>query len=753
MIKDFTPVRTNIQTGITIKSPILERNKVKRNHPNFQNNYNYYTSSMLDVSLTSPYERISGFGDRRDFYNGELSGSLLDVNAQFNRKNYNPYARYSSSIDTVRFSKSNFNVLYSNVTESVTSAYIRYEDRPTNNITYPAKVQDFYYKYKRHAYPRYDGSRLNSSRINYYTPGDDSYDKTSNVNSNVAKFAWVNKISENNLNFYDKTSINIKYLIDASSSIYELNLDNKNIFEVQNTFKSGETLVLSLFDPYNPTIQLDLNGSKRIWQGGFSFSPILYREANENLLFHYIVPASTYTTPIGVRSVFRSVNTWYNNANNDLTFAAPSEPISGSPSFTIDSLRQASNFSLSSGPYSSWLYSAYVPKNFSGYLTNGYGGYVNYNSDWFLNWYNLDFFLPIKTGSGDTGYNTSGFESSMTIVNNSYEKYTMFTSPKDTTYTVNISFPFEFAANHVDSGPGEFQVVGFLEKSVAGGPWQVVDNKKTTFEIISIPTTDTVAYNAEQSMIWYDPGTSVFSPSLKVNCVLRDISIALSTGDKLRIKFFFIDKRTSFLGSTNFTFTMLQGNANYGYFEVVDAVNSTVVPITNYTIYGSTNLFTGSATNPKKITFLHSASIAYNNVIFSPSSSSTGSYSNILSAFNIQQGDLIRFGSFQTLNPSYYTVDYIVPPIIYYNTNNQPTCSAFLEVYTKEDMTINNISSNSFAILRKSPDETSIILDYAKTDGATSRAIAIPNGLKDEVKKQIGNILKPIKDNLLLGSG
>ena len=57
---------------------------------------------------------------------------------------------------------------------------------------------------------------------------------------------------------------------------------------------------------------------------------------------------------------------------------------------------------------------------------------------------------------------------------------------------------------------------------------------------------------------------------------------------------------------------------------------------------------------------------------------------------------MFRFGNFQTLNATYYTVDYVVPPVIFYNTSSQPSCSAFLEVYTKEDMSVNNISSNNF---------------------------------------------------------
>jgi hypothetical protein len=57
--------------------------------------------------------------------------------------------------------------------------------------------------------------------------------------------------------------------------------------------------------------------------------------------------------------------------------------------------------------------------------------------------------------------------------------------------------------------------------------------------------------------------------------------------------------------------------------------------------------------------------------------------------------------------------------------------------------------ATSFAILRKVEDETTIILDFKKKDGLPSNAFMIPYNIKPEIKKEIGNIVAPLKDTIL----
>jgi hypothetical protein len=91
MIKDYVPARTNVQTGLIIKSPILERPKAKRTDSDVSENYNYVEGGVQSGEIEANSIYVSGYEDGRDFYLGELSGSVINVYADFEIKNRNPY--------------------------------------------------------------------------------------------------------------------------------------------------------------------------------------------------------------------------------------------------------------------------------------------------------------------------------------------------------------------------------------------------------------------------------------------------------------------------------------------------------------------------------------------------------------------------------------------------------------------------------------------------------------------------------------
>ena len=81
----------------------------------------------------------------------------------------------------------------------------------------PVELQDSYYSNASQIRGRYEGSQATSLNYNFYTAptagiwiGDTAYDKSAAIDSNTSKFAWVKQIGNVNLNFYDKTSVNIK---------------------------------------------------------------------------------------------------------------------------------------------------------------------------------------------------------------------------------------------------------------------------------------------------------------------------------------------------------------------------------------------------------------------------------------------------------------------------------------------------------------------------------------------------------------
>lgn len=91
MIKDYVPARSSVQTGLTIKSTMLERPKSKRADTSVIENYNYEEGMVITGDITADSIYTSGYEDGRDFYTGQLSGSSINVYHQFEIKNKNPY--------------------------------------------------------------------------------------------------------------------------------------------------------------------------------------------------------------------------------------------------------------------------------------------------------------------------------------------------------------------------------------------------------------------------------------------------------------------------------------------------------------------------------------------------------------------------------------------------------------------------------------------------------------------------------------
>ena len=61
----------------------------------------------------------------------------------------------------------------------------------------------------------------------------------------------------------------------------------------------------------------------------------------------------------------------------------------------------------------------------------------------------------------------------------------------------------------------------------------------------------------------------------------------------------------------------------------------------------------------------------------------------------------------------------------------------------------NTISTGSFAFFRKSPDETCVMINFKKREGLTSNALLLPFNLEEDMRKNIGNIIAPLKDTVL----
>ena len=93
MLNDFVPERTSLSTGVTINSPVLERNKAVYSIPSAITHSVYEANyDIADVSSQygTFYNALSESNNTQAWYNGEISNSGVDINQYFEDNN-NPY--------------------------------------------------------------------------------------------------------------------------------------------------------------------------------------------------------------------------------------------------------------------------------------------------------------------------------------------------------------------------------------------------------------------------------------------------------------------------------------------------------------------------------------------------------------------------------------------------------------------------------------------------------------------------------------
>jgi hypothetical protein len=299
MLKDFVPARANTLTGITIKSPVLERNKIPTNPPNVteqeiqEANYN---SPVISEDKDYYYDKISG--NKSSFYTGELIGSYANINDTFELSNPNPYLFPPRPIDVNKHNHSDFNVYLNNISSSVlsisrkkleplylssnSSIFASSSNGKISEIDSNAELQDSYEDLLGHQNSRYDGTKIYSLKYNEYSTaslnyeGDKSFGKTSVINYNTNKLGLFTSIDEDIFFKTKKNNVYLKYLVDKDGNLTELNKYNKHWEEVQNVFKSGTKLTVAQFDTQQNNNQKTTDGIKPIYNSGYSYTPMLY---------------------------------------------------------------------------------------------------------------------------------------------------------------------------------------------------------------------------------------------------------------------------------------------------------------------------------------------------------------------------------------------------------------------------------------------------------------------------------------------
>ena len=169
-----------------------------------------------------------------------------------------------------------------------------------------ASIQESNYTQTRVINPRYNGSRSVSAKLNVYTPGDSGYGRYPTMGQATDEFGYFQRATvASSGSFPDRTQLSLKYLIDGYDNVTQLTQDNNNLFLVQNIFNNTEPLVLSLQDKEFPYDNENLNGSQRIYAGGFRFEPMLsnYPIAANKLNYNFPSPVTIPIPNIGTEEI------------------------------------------------------------------------------------------------------------------------------------------------------------------------------------------------------------------------------------------------------------------------------------------------------------------------------------------------------------------------------------------------------------------------------------------------------------------
>ena len=289
MLKDYVPARANLSTGVTISSPILERNKWVLANPSSTSKIEVKDGTINGPSISTEYTDIYSYltGSKVAYYDGNLTGSYINVYNYFVSGNINPYLHPTSSLnagDLYRFNHTDFNVLFNNVSESrvsINRQKIEYIFGTTGSIISPTSLQDSYDSLRTHQLSRYEGSKLSSLLYNTYTSasadyaGDNSFGKTAVIDRNVSKLGLFSEVVNNKF-LPNRNNATLKYLVDIDGNFTELNARNTHWPEVQNTFIANNTGSVSQFNNQLYSNQKTTDGQKIIFNSGYSYSPLVY---------------------------------------------------------------------------------------------------------------------------------------------------------------------------------------------------------------------------------------------------------------------------------------------------------------------------------------------------------------------------------------------------------------------------------------------------------------------------------------------
>lgn len=811
MVKDFTPARGNTWTGVSIKSPVLERPKVPEARPvsNVQIDLDGAVTGAAIIPIYEPYyEYLSG--DKVAYYNGEITGSFIDTYAYFEENNVNPYLvnntagvvppgfmggstefilNYDAPFYENFFYNSSFNALFNNVSKSLKSEY-RKKLTPimsadslgrvftSYSIEESVDLQDSYLSLQAYTNPRYNGVQLFGRFNNVWTPGDVSYGQSPVITHNTKKLGLFTEVVNSILPY--KSDVKLKYLVNEVGGFTELNQRNRNWQEVQNTFKAGNTLNVSLFNSQQYSNQTQTDGNKIIYESGYSYFPTFYMYGSESVnytsqsifntigggnpaivdRFFTIYPSGGFLIPGGVNPLTQYVSSSYlgsgnkyevwnmfdltaPNSNTGLYFTAGTGPGTGNE-------LTSSYYTLSAeGDYSfKYNISVFVDGPLNSELTAsmqlwkenslGVTSIITESTQSLTAKMRTDYYNGVLSSfteySGPTSFIADPTQNKTLL--NGYKLYSydginpdpvsVETFLSDTTYLAykirgSFSGVFEdgFNSGTVDPNGNPINSIFLGTVWVKSGFTGNVQNP-------SIPKYDSISppFTGPQ------PQTLNFNRNTLVEINQFDYSV----GDKIGFRFF-VESNVG-----EITASLLRTTDNI--LQVVPTNDSLLISTSSICVNQSVNAFYLS---PQLSPFFST------NYIFNPLDSLVSSsyadlyleYGDILYPFALQENDKIIV---QVIDENGPFLEYTVNNITYAG-NGQ------VYIQTKEDISgYFEDRCNKFykiAFLKRINDETNMIINLTKPDGKTSYGFSIPQNIAQSVLNNIDVITVNTKQQLI----
>jgi hypothetical protein len=658
-------------------------------------------------------------------------------------------------------------------------------------------VQDSNESLKSFELSRYGGVKVTSLEYNNYSSasasyeGDKSYGKTAAIDHQVRKIGLFSEVVKNKF-LPNRNDVITKYLVDEEGNLTELNQRNKNWEEVQRTFITDDDLNISLFDNQKYSNQKSLDGTKHIFESGYSYTPLLYFSGSASTLYfestigntaHELVashPAGLITSSVGTTPTYplftsgssdRVVYNVFTNITTDINSSAyyniGSTGSQTHPSYSVPetglydiAANVSLEISMSNGGSVTWALevvsgstvlassqqSVTIVDQVTGSIFNGQaytndfsytGGDPNFRESITLNG------IPYVLEADITVGGTVVFPRGTTVYG--YDIYSSISFPttncNDCSSCGSCSVSFSnYKAIWGTSSTITFFISGGSCNATSGGGYGSVINcgyysygqANLYSQFYEIPGIYNVAETAVISLNINTP-QSLTGPTDKFQIRLRQSGLTINAGGNYITRF-----NTS-------------GNLRIA--SVSNQINNLPTAIAGGSGFIESTTFTSGSTTSSITLNQQLSSFAGYNFIPNPPTGSAATINVLYPTY----GDVDY-----TFNPGYYDL------IVHHNTSGSVAeyrvvnttvvgGKLVLDIYPSFDngdkATAFRGSMSKILFLKRLKDETNTIINFIKRDGKTSYGFSIPENIHPDVFKNIDTITREVKSKMLEGGG